>query len=232
MASTSLEPLHAQSLADQVYVRIRQAVGDGSLRPGQKITERDLASRLNVSPTPVREALRQLLRDRIVERTGSRSLRVAAFDAGVLHELAEVKARLNGMAARLAARKRTPELVSALTSDLDEADRLRAALESAPVAEQEDGLVALLTVLHRFHRRIEQAAGNPVVDALLDQSQVFTDSERHLRTSERIEAGREEFERRYAEHRPIVDAIGRGDEDAAEQLVIRHHLAALIHLST
>ena len=130
MDSVPLSPVVSASLADQVYARLRAAVQDGSLRRGQKITERDLAARLEVSPTPVREALRQLIHERVVERTGLRSLRIADYGAEAVREVAEMEARLCGLAARFAARKRSDALLAELARDLDEADGLVATVGS------------------------------------------------------------------------------------------------------
>ncbi|MCZ1003442.1 GntR family transcriptional regulator [Streptomyces mirabilis] len=64
MTKDTLGPMETTSLADQAYRRLRDAIRGGALRPGEKITERDLAARLGVSPTPIREALRQLVHGR------------------------------------------------------------------------------------------------------------------------------------------------------------------------
>lgn len=73
MTKDTLGPMETTSLADQAYRRLRDAIRGGTLRPGEKITERDLAARLGVSPTPIREALRQLVHEKVVERVGPRS---------------------------------------------------------------------------------------------------------------------------------------------------------------
>jgi DNA-binding GntR family transcriptional regulator len=227
-----LSPVVSASLADQVYARLRAAVQDGSLRRGEKITERDLAARLEVSPTPVREALRQLIHERVVERTGPRSLRIADYGAEAVREVAEMEARLCGLAARFAARKRSDALLAELARDLDEADGLVAALKAADGPTPDDErLGRVLAALRRFHRRIETAAGNPVMVALLAQSRVFSDEERHLRTAERIAAAAPAFEERHRQHRDLLDAIAAGDEDRAEAVSTAHHLTALQHLS-
>jgi DNA-binding GntR family transcriptional regulator len=227
-----MSPVSSESLSDQVYARLRAAVQDGSLRRGEKITERDLAARLKVSPTPVREALRQLIHERVVERVGSRSLRIADYGAEAVREAAEMEARLCGLAARFAARKRSADLLADLGRDLAETDDLIAALqESREQGGEDDRLARILLVLRRFHGRIEAAAGNPVMEALLAQSRVFSDQERYLRTAERLTDAAPAFLARYRQHRDLLDAISAGEEDRAEAVAVRHHLAALNHLS-
>ncbi len=74
----SLTHLSAPTLAVQAYEAVRQAIVDGSLARGEKVTERGLADLLNTSPTPVREAIRRLEQDRLLERRGLRTLVVTA----------------------------------------------------------------------------------------------------------------------------------------------------------
>lgn len=224
----TLAPVSSSSLADQVYARLRSAVQDGSLRPGEKITERDLAARLQVSPTPVREALRQLIHERVVERAGTRALRIADYDPVTLDEIAETEARLVGLAARFATRKRSDALIAELTADLAASDPLVARLESGEGTDAD--LAEVLAILRRFHRRIEAATRNPVMEALLAQSRVFSDDERYHRTMERIQESADRFAERYRQHRELLDALAAGDEEKAEALAVRHHLTALRHL--
>ena len=228
-----IAPVVSDTKADQGYLRMRAAVQEGQLRPGEKITERDLAARLDVSPTPVREALRQLIHERVVERAGPRALRIADHDAGSIAEIAEMSAHLSGLCARFAARKRTPALLDALAQDLAEAD---AVVLGTPAPEggdiTADDVARVLAVLRRFHGRIEAAVGNPVMEALLGQSRVFTPEERTQRTVERIRGSVDSFARRYAEHHEILTAISAGDEALAQSLAERHALSSLHTLSS
>jgi DNA-binding GntR family transcriptional regulator len=176
----------------------------------------------------VREALRQLIHERVVERVGTRALRIADYDMTTMDELAETEARLAGLTARFAARKRTDVLVAELTADLAESDPLVSRLERGEGTDAD--LAEVLAILRRFHRRIESAARNPVMDALLAQSRVFSDDERYERTLDRIGASADRFAGRYRQHRELLAAIAAGDEDRAESLAVRHHLTALRHL--
>ena len=74
MPREPLETLVNDTLADRSYRTIRAAITTGELRPGQKVTERGLAERLSVSPTPVREAIRRLEQDGLLERSGPRTV--------------------------------------------------------------------------------------------------------------------------------------------------------------
>src|SRR5688572_12151869 len=96
-----------ETLADQAYGQVRTAILTGELAPGAKVTERGMAERLAVSQTPVREALRRLELDGLIERIGPRTVLVAAIREAAVDDLAEVEVGLRGLVARFAARHAT-----------------------------------------------------------------------------------------------------------------------------
>ncbi|WP_079038465.1 GntR family transcriptional regulator [Streptomyces sp. NBRC 110028] len=237
MNADALGGVETASLADQTYRRLREAIRDGVLRPGEKITERDLAVRLGVSPTPVREALRQLVHEKAVERVGPRALRIAAHSPATRSEIIEAEVRLSALMARLAARKATAEQLTGLVSLLDRTDRMVADIEKT-VAEQggvegdvTDRLAAVFHELRRFHRQVEACAGNPVLEGLLGQARAFSDEERLDLTMRLVPEHAEAFRARYHGHRELLDALLERDEDRAEELAARDHGAALAQLS-
>src|SRR6266702_4582173 len=125
---TGIPQLTATTLADQAYTTLRQAILDGALPRGQKITERSLAEMRNISPTPVREAMRRLEQDRLIERQGPRSVTVAAFDDAEKADIAAIEATLRALAARLAATRVTEIELRKMADALDAADSERSAL--------------------------------------------------------------------------------------------------------
>jgi DNA-binding GntR family transcriptional regulator len=122
--STDQTPARGETRAERANQSLRQAIGNGTLRPGQKVTERGLAEQLMVSPTPVREALLRLEHDGLIERTGPRTVVVADIAEHAIDDLAEVEIGLRGLVARFAARNATPQQVDALDAILDAADDL------------------------------------------------------------------------------------------------------------
>ncbi|RCG32052.1 GntR family transcriptional regulator [Sphaerisporangium album] len=236
MSTDALGPMETASLADQAYRRLREAVREGTLRPGEKITERDLAARLGVSPTPVREALRQLVHEKVVERAGPRALRVADHSASARAEIVEAEVRLSALMARLAARNATDGRIAELGGLLDQADVIvgdieRTVAERGAEATLSDRLTAVFRLVRRFHHGIEESVGNPVLEGLLHQARAFSDEERLDLTIRFAPERAEEFRARYDEHRLILDALMARDEDRAERLASRHHRAALDRLS-
>ena len=101
------------------YALILAAIDRGDLAPGQRLVEADLADRLGMSRTPVREALQRLEAHGVVVREG-RSLSVATLDHDQQGELYEVRSHVEGLAAKLAARHAAPwsRKISATSSDL------------------------------------------------------------------------------------------------------------------
>ncbi|TQS40421.1 GntR family transcriptional regulator [Cryptosporangium phraense] len=233
MATESLAELTSDTLADRAYRSVRAAIVTGELRPGQKVTERGLAERLAVSPTPVREAIRRLEQDGLLERSGPRTVKVSSIGDSALQDLAEVEVALRGMVARFAARHATPEQVDNLDAILDEADDLRLVIEQRlkkrePVTRNVN---QLLDVMQRFNDAVSACANNPVLVRLLDQTRVFSPSETRARRLERVSGDPRFGEERYATHRALVRALRAGDEPAAETAVVedaRGGLTALL----
>src|SRR4051812_4168761 len=211
-----------ETLAERTYRAVRDAIGAGELRPGEKVTERGLAERFAVSPTPVREAIRRLEQDGLIERTGPRTVTVAAIPPAAIEDLAEVEIALRGLVARFAARHASPAQLDELDAILDDADDLLIVIHQRRSAGQpaDRRLTALLDAMQRFNDAVTACAGNPVLARLLDQTRVFSHDERRSRLLERLAAGAHSGLDRYATHRALVRALRDGDAAAAEQIVM------------
>jgi DNA-binding GntR family transcriptional regulator len=211
------------TLADIAYRAIRAAVTTGELRPGQKVTERGLAEQLSVSATPVREAIRRLEQDQLLERTGPRTVKVATFGDVAIQDLAEVEVALRGMVARFAAKHASTSQLDELDAILDDADDLLIVIKQRHKAGQDIArpLGRLLDAMQKFNSVVEACAGNPVLVRLLDQTRVFSWPERRAKLFDRISQDDTFGLERYAIHRELVRALRKGDSSAAEALVIR-----------
>ena len=103
----------ARSLSDRAYYAIRELIVTLELPPGSVVSERDLMVRLGTGRTPVREALRDLAREQLVEVYPRRGIFVSGVDVGDIAGLSEVRLVLESRAARLAAvRRSNAELVA------------------------------------------------------------------------------------------------------------------------
>ena len=188
------------------YGLILESIDSGAYRPGDRLVESELADRLGVSRTPVREALQRLETQGMLTRDG-RSLIVASLDHTQLAELYVVRGELEGLAARLAARHAAPEEVRVLR-DMLEADR---ALVDDPAA--------LSRANRRFHKQIHLASHNRFLVRQLDL--VHRSMALLASTSLAAEGrGRGALE----EHAAIVAAIEAGDGDAADR-ALRDHIS-------
>jgi DNA-binding GntR family transcriptional regulator len=211
-----------ETLAERTYRAVRSAIGTGQLRGGEKVTERGLAERFDVSPTPVREAIRRLEQDGLIERTGPRTVTVAAIPPAAIEDLAEVEVALRGLVARFATRHATPAQLDELDAILDDADDLMIVVQQRRRAGDpaERQINALLDVMQRFNDAVTACAGNPVLARLLEQTRVFSPTEGRARRLDRIAAGTWTGLDRYATHRAFVRALRERDADRAERIVL------------
>jgi len=212
-----------ETLADQAYVHLRTAIATGELPSGEKVTERAMAERLAMSPTPVREALRRLELDGLIERIGPRTVLVAAIRDAAIDDLAEVEVGLRGLVARFAARHATAGQLDALDAILDRADDLLILLKSRRYQGQptDRHLASLLDTMQEFNDTVSACAHNPVLVRMLEQSRVFSRPHRRELMLRRV-ADDETFGlERYTSHRALVRALRTGDSATAERLALQ-----------
>ncbi|WP_099827193.1 GntR family transcriptional regulator [Oceaniglobus indicus] len=186
------------------YRLILDAIDDGVYRPGDRLVESELAERLGVSRTPIREALQRLETQSLLTRDG-RSLIVASLDHSQLAELYVVRSELEGLAARLAAQHATQEEIRVLRDMVTD----DAALLGDPPA--------MARANRRFHKQIHLASHNRYLVQQLDLVHRFMAL---LATTSLAVEGR--GARALAEHDRIVTAIAAGDGDAAHTALKQH----------
>ena len=129
-----MKPIATQPvLIDQVYERLVESIADGSLLPGSRIRQEELAEWLGVSRQPVSHALQLLKHQGLLTESGKRGLTVAALDAGRIVDLYQVRTSLDALAARLAAQRVKAGSASASQRDqLDESLERGASLAPSP----------------------------------------------------------------------------------------------------
>lgn len=187
------------------YTLILEAIEAGTYKPGDRLVESELAERLGVSRTPVREALQRLETQAMLTRDG-RSLIVASLDHNQLAELYAVRSELEGLAARLAARHATDEEIRVLKSMVAED---RALLGGDPRA--------LSRANKRFHRQIHLASHNRF---LVQQLDLVHRSMALMANTSFAAEGRDEVA--LGEHDEIVLALAAHDGEAAYQALKQH----------
>jgi len=207
----------AESLAEQAYRAIREGIATGLFRAGERVTERGLAARLNVSATPVREALRRLEQEGLIERISARQLRVVDHSSGTLRELLLAGAVLRALEARFATHKITDAAL----------DRMAAIVE-AQATEQGMDIAERLRIARDFDMEIERAADNPTLRSMI-QSLSIIGQERRARSVEALLLHPEMGLRRIEDHRDLLAAFRKRNPDLVER-VFRRHAAAGIEL--
>lgn len=192
--------------ADAVYQTLRRGIIQGELAPGERLRSDALANELQVSRTPVREALRKLEAEGLVAHSGAR-LVVRALSEQDLTELFYVREALEGIAARLAAENATPSEITAIGDLLEDMDAVRKRGE----------IDTLRRLTGEFHQLICRAAHNNRLTQLLTS---LLDQVRQMRTSTLYGEGR--AGEALHEHRQLLQAIVARDGGRAEALARAH----------
>ena len=192
-------PLARGLLRDDVYRRLREAIVDGTLAPGEQLRDGELATWLGVSRTPVREALLRLQQAGLVTATPGRSTTVASLDARAVRDAQAVVAALHEVAVRAA--------VALLTDD--DVHRMREANKAFARALRRGDAEAALAADDELHGIPVKAAANEAVRAVLEE---FTPV---LRRVERLRFSSLRGRDSVALHDQLIDACAARDADAA-----------------
>jgi DNA-binding GntR family transcriptional regulator len=192
-------------LAEHAYRAIRNAIQEGQLEAGQRVLELELCAWLKVSRTPIREALRRLQSDGMLVHAPGGGLSVAQHDLRAVAELYDVRERLEGTAAALAARFADATEIHMLQAMVD----LHRQLPDDPKIHARENTI--------FHQHIYRAAHNRF---LIKSLQDLHDSVVLLGRTTFAAPGR--IAEALGEHQAIVAAIARRDEAEAEELARRH----------
>lgn len=200
----------ADRLGDTVYERIREEVLSGALPAGTRLSVPAIAARLDVSRSPVRDAVLRLTQEGLAREEPRRGAVVARITAADLVTLYEVREVLEGLAARLAVENAGRRLVDNLA---DVTRRHEAAVQASDLAGHFEADTT-------FHRLIREAGGNPEVCHMLDR--IGGKVRLAMRTTS-VTAGPRQALR---DHKAILAAIRKGDPVHAES-VARAHISRL-----
>ncbi len=205
------------SQGQDAYARLLKGIRTGTLRPGDRLTETDLATRLGISRTPVREAIRALELDGLVIHTPRVGATVRALNSAEITELYEMRAVLEGTAARFAARAAYKSEVAEMQDINDE------------MAKALGNPAKLSSLNARLHAVLLNAARNRFLVRSMQsiQKTLLILGPSTLEEIERAEAA-------LREHQAIIDALDAHNEDAAETAMRAHieaaHRTRLKHL--
>ncbi len=202
------------SLADQVFEKLENDIIQGVYPRGEILTELKLVDQLGVSRTPIRDALRRLEQERLIEDTGKGS-RVVGITEEDLEDIMNIRQRIEGLAAYYATKNMTPEGLAELTHIVD----LQDFYYDKGDAEQ------LRQVDEQFHDLICYLSKRTVImDTLIPL---------HRKTRRYRRISMEDWSRTVntrKEHKAIFDAMASGDADLAESLMAKHIENAKEHM--
>jgi DNA-binding GntR family transcriptional regulator len=201
-------PKGHRTLAEKAFDALHGAILAGVLAPGERLPIEDLALKLEMSPMPIREALRRLAADGLVENIPHRGARVAELSVQDLREVYAIRLNLEVMAIRIAAERITPEEIEVATQALADLD----------VATRRSDEEATWQAHTAFHFALYRAADSQWLDRLIVP--LWESSERYRRAT----VGDKRVRGRGAEHQRILDAVSVHDPDTAEA-ELHNHLA-------
>lgn len=192
--------------AERAYAHIRRGIIEGRYPPGARLVEAQLSTSVGASRTPVREALRRLASEGLVVTERNRGAHVRPLDRAAIADLYDVRARLEGYGAELAATRATDDDIGALRAAADRFDR------AGSTWEREDAN-------RRFHQRLLLASRHERLPALVAGA---VDAPLVFQALQRFSPA--EMERSALFHHLIADAVARRDGHRASRLMTEHIL--------
>lgn len=202
------------SLADQVFEHLETDILTGKYQRGEILTETKLSTELGVSRTPIREALRRLEQEHLIEESGKGSV-VIGINEKDLEDIFIIRKQLEGLASATAAQRRTEEQLAALKEVLE--------LQEFYLERCDAERIKLMD--NRFHEQIYKLSGSTTFyDILIPLHKKI---QKYRRAS--VESG-SRATASVAEHRAIYEAIAAGDRDNAARLTVEHINNAYNHI--
>lgn len=199
-----MQPVEHVNLSTQVLREIRTAIVLGDLAPGARLTFRDVAQRLRASVTPVREALLQLVAERVLRVGPGRTITVPLLTRAEFLELRAIRMTLEGMAAEAAARQADDELA-------DELEEIHRSLDKAKIIRDP----RQATIQNRaFHFRLYDAAGLPALRGMIENiwlrtgpyhRYIFADPNQHI-----FDTPRRKHDKPRHAHNNVIEALRAG----------------------
>lgn len=206
-------PLQRKSLKSEIFDLLHGRIVAGEYAPGTWLRQEEIASELGVSPTPVREALDQLVAEGLAQRIPYRGVRVPHFTEAEIVDAYMVRLLLEAAVARLAAYNITAEQSTTLRSVLSKTENLLAP----------DDMPAYRRLNRQIHRIIASVSGNPLLARIysiaLNRFPDWMLYEDLLRQPDLLRAS---LEREFQEHEALVEAVTSHNVDLAAQRATEH----------
>jgi DNA-binding GntR family transcriptional regulator len=214
-----LKALERKSTSDRISEELRQMIIEGSLLPGEQLGEARIAEQLGVSRAPVREALQQLVQQKLVVATRNKGVTVVTFSDSDIWEVYDARCAIETHAA-LRMLDAGPGARARAT------DALRSALEALRAPVKRGDHRGISTADLDFHMTLVAAAGN---SRLVDAYAIL--SAQALTCINRLEIALPSGEEVIDEHQVLIDAIASGDRDVIVKAISDHLTVAASHLT-
>jgi DNA-binding GntR family transcriptional regulator len=195
------------SLGGRVFAKLENDILNGKYLPGESLNESRLAAELNVSRTPVREAIKQLELEGLVAFIPNKGAIIRGLSREDICDIFEIRMKIEGLAAKRAAERITPEQLKELAE----------VIEFEEFYTKRGNTEQILRMDSRFHEIIFRASGSRLLDRTL------TSFHHYIRRARSLSLGdRERANTALKEHKAIFRAIKRGDREKAEALMSEH----------
>lgn len=202
------------SLADQVFEHIENDILCGNYKKGDLLTETKLSAALGVSRTPIREALRRLEQEHLIEETGKGAL-VIGITEDDLEDIFLVRSKLEGLVCKSAAQNRTAEQLNELREIIE--------LQEYYLTKSDPDHIKAMD--NKFHNLIYKISGRNVFFEILETLHNKVQKYRRVAVTNKSRAAAS-----VAEHRAIFEAISEQDADKAYELSLKHIENAYNHI--
>lgn len=194
-------------LRDVVFNTLREAILKGELKPGERLMELQLAAKLGVSRTPIREAIRMLQQEGLAVTIPRRGAEVAKMTEKDMEDVLQIREALEVLAVQLASEKVTEEQIQQLEENVNAFEN---AVKTADVKQ-----IAQTDI--DFHDLIYSAAENPKLVSMLNnlREQIYRYRVEYLKNEKN-------YPNLIAEHREIIDGLKRRDKDYVTEMIKKH----------
>ena len=203
----AIEQPNSQNLHEAIFQKLRLLLVEGKIPPGSKLNERELAESLKVSRTPIREAIRRLAADGLVELIANRGAIALQLSVVDVINTFDVIADLEGFSGELAAKN----ISDAALSELE-------ALQYEMMASYaRRDLSSYYKLNLRIHQLINQAANNPVLSKLFSQVNARIEALRFRSNQDGVK-----WEKAVEEHQEMLDALKARDSARMRKIMMQH----------
>ena len=213
-----MKEYHDHSLTGKVFQKLREDILSGKYKDGDELREIGIGEELGVSRTPVREALRQLELEGLVEIIPNKGASVTGITPKDVIDIYKIRSMMEGLCARWATEHITDEQIEELEEIifLSEFHSRKASQGNAQHVSELDG---------QFHVILYKASNSRILE------HVLTDFHKYVQMARRLSVGnKDRAEKSIAEHRAILEAIKNKDKDLAEKLANEHIMKVMANL--